>query len=248
MNILRGIQFNFRGLLLGLRTPSLLMLGMLRFVAIIIIGVGAAAVFFAYHQDIMQFIWTKPENLWVLWLWYLISWLLSLILLALTSVVGYFISQILFCVVIMDQMSRITERMITGQEEKPSTLSLPAQMVYLIKQEIPRTTIPVFVTLVVIGVGWLTPLGPFLTIVGPMVAAMFLAWDNTDLLPARRLYAFKERFQLFRQELLFHLGFGLPFLIPLVNILLLSFAPVGATLYQVENGKTKTGTAGAFDG
>ena len=241
MNILRGIRFNFRGLLLGLRTPNLLMLGMLRFVAIIAIGVAAAAVFFAYHQDIMQLIWTKPENLWVLWLWYLISWLLSLILLALTSVLGYFVSQILFCVIIMDQMSRITERMITGQEEKPSTLSLPAQMVYLIKQEIPRTTIPVIVTLVIVVFGWLTPLGPFLTFVGPMVAVMFLAWDNTDLLPARRMYVFKDRYQLFRRELLFHLGFGLPFLIPLVNILLLSFAPVGATLFQVEKGSQQTG-------
>ena len=248
MDILRGIQLNFRGLLLGLRTPRLLMLGLLRFLAFLVIGVGAAAVFFAYHQDIMQLIWTKPESLWVLWLWYLASWLLSLVLLALTSVLGYFLCQVLFCVVIMDQMSRITERLATGQEKKHSNLSFPAQLVYLIKQETPRTIIPVMVTMMIMGVGWLTPLGPFLTIVGPMVAAMFLAWDNTDLLPARRMYPFKERFQLFRRQLMFHLGFGLPFLIPLVNILLLSFAPVGATLYQVEAGKNANGNPGAVDG
>jgi CysZ protein len=34
--------------------------------------------------------------------------------------------------------------------------------------------------------------------------------------------------------LAFHLGFGLPFLIPVLNIVLLSFAPVGATLYFIE--------------
>jgi CysZ protein len=84
------------------------------------------------------------------------------------------------------------------------------------------------------AVGWLTPLGPFLTFGGPLVAAIFLAWDNTDLVPARRLYTFGERFQLLRRHLLFHLGFGLPFLIPLANVLLLSFAPVGATLYQIQ--------------
>lgn len=245
MDILRGIQLNFRGLLLGLRTPSLLMLGLLRFLAFLVIGVGAAALFFAYHQDIMQVIWTKPESLWVLWLWYLASWLLSIVLLALTSVLGYFVCQVLFCVVIMDQMSRITERLVTGQEKKHSNMSFLAQLVYLIKQETPRTIIPVIVTLMVMGVGWLTPLGPVLTIVGPMVAAMFLAWDNTDLLPARRLYPFKERFRLFRRQLMFHLGFGLPFLIPLVNILLLSFAPVGATLYQVETENKTTGNPGA---
>ena len=234
MEILEGIRFNFRGLLLGLRTPRLLILGLLRFAVVLLIGVGAAVVFFAYHQDILQLIWTRPESLWILWLWYLASWLLSLVLLALTSIIGYFLCQILFCVLIMDQMSRITERMLTGEEKKPSNASLMAQLVYLIRQETPRAILPVLITLLIMGIGWLTPLGPFLTVAGPIVAAMFLAWDNTDLLPARRLYPFGERFTLFRRQLLFHLGFGLPFLIPLANVLLLSFAPVGATLYQVE--------------
>lgn len=245
MDILRGIQSNFRGLLFGLRTPSLLMLGLLRFLIVLLIGVGAAAMFFAYHQDMMQLIWTRPESFWILWLWYLASWLLSLVLLALTSVLAYFLCQILFCVVIMDQMSRITERMITGQEKKPTNMSFPAQLVFLVKQETPRAIIPVLVTLLVMGIGWLTPLGPLLTFIGPVVAGMFLAWDNTDLLPARRLYPFAERFRMFRRQLLFHLGFGLPLLIPLVNILLLSFAPVGATLYQVEEEKKDRGQTGS---
>ena len=235
MEILRGIQFNIRGLALGLRTPSLLMLGLLRFLVFLVIGVGAAAIFFVYHQDIMLLIWAKPESLWILWLWYLSSWLLSLVLIALTSIIGYFVCQILFCVVIMDQMSRITERMTTGAEKKPSNLSFLSQLIYLSRQEIPRAIIPVLVTLIIMVIGWLTPLGPFITILGPMVAAMFLAWDNTDLLPARRLTPFNDRFASFRKKWLFHLGFGLLFLVPLANILLLSFAPVGATLYHLES-------------
>lgn len=235
MDILQGIRFNFQGLLLGLRTPRLMMLGLLRFLVFLLIGVGAAVVFFAYHQDLMQLIWTKPESWWVLWIWYLASWIISLLLLSLTSLLGYVVCQVLFCVVIMDQMSRITERMVTGEEKKPVHLAFPAQLVYLVKQETPRTIIPIFVTILLMGIGWLTPLGPFLAFAGPLVAAMFLAWDNTDLLPARRFYSFEDRFRLFRRRLLFHLGFGLPFLIPLANVLLLSFAPVGATLYQIEN-------------
>ena len=236
MEILQGIRFNFRGLLLGLRTPSLLFLGLLRFVVVLMIGVGAAAVFLAYYQDIMQLIWAKPETIWVLWIWYLASGLLSLVLLALTSVLGYFLCQVLFCVLIMDQMSRITERLVSGGEKTPTNLSALGHLVYLVKQEMPRAIVPVLVTLILMAIGWLTPLGPILTVVGPLVAAMFLAWDNTDLLPARRLLPFKERFRLFRNQWTFHLGFGLPFLIPLVNLLLLSFAPVGATLYQIETG------------
>jgi CysZ protein len=241
MDILEGIRCNLRGLLLGLRTPSLLMLGLLRFLMFLVIGVGAAAAFFAYHQDIMQLVWDKPDSLWILWLWYLASWLLSLLLLSLTSVLAYFLCQILFCVVIMDQMSRITERLISGGERKPAAMSFPAQLVHLVRQEVPRAILPVLATLVIMVVGWLTPLGPFLTFVGPLVAAMFLAWDNTDLVPARRMIPFGERFRAFRRQLMFHLGFGLLFLVPLANVLLLSFAPVGATLYQVEKDKTADG-------
>ncbi|MGD9332402.1 MAG: EI24 domain-containing protein [Desulfobacterales bacterium] len=247
MDILKGIRYNFRGLMMGLRTPRLLILGLLRFLVVLLIGVGAAVIFLAYHQDIMQVIWSKPESLWILWLWYIASWLLSLTLLAMTSVLGYFVCQILFCVLIMDQMSRITERLVTGQEKAASKLSLPAQLIYLIKQETPRAIIPVLVTLGLMAIGWLTPLGPVFTVVGPLAAAMFLAWDNTDLLPARRLDPFQDRFQSFRRQLMFHLGFGLPFLIPLANLLLLSFAPIGATLYQIEKDPPHSSAVGPID-
>lgn len=82
--------------------------------------------------------------------------------------------------------------------------------------------------------GWFTPLGPLLTVVGSMVAAVFLAWDNTDLIPARGLQPFGRRFKSLGKTLPFHLGFGLPFLIPVLNLLFLSFAPVGATLYHLD--------------
>ena len=83
--------------------------------------------------------------------------------------------------------------------------------------------------------GWLTPLGPFVAIISSAVAAVFLSWDNTDLVPARRLDPFGRRFKFLLKNLPFHLGFGLLFIIPVVNILFLSFAPVGATLYYVDN-------------
>jgi CysZ protein len=45
---------------------------------------------------------------------------------------------------------------------------------------------------------------------------------------------FGERFRILKRNLSFHLGFGLPFLIPLLNIVFLAFAPVGATLYYID--------------
>jgi len=60
------------------------------------------------------------------------------------------------------------------------------------------------------------------------------AFHNFLLVPARRLYPFKTRFKFFYKNLPFHLGFGLLFLIPIASIFFLSFSPVGATLYYIE--------------
>lgn len=233
MAFIQGIRLNFQGFLLGLRTPRLLMLGVLRFAVILLIFVGAAAFFFAYQDDIIQFIWAKPASAWVIWLWYLVSGLISLILLGVATVIGYFIAQVLFSVVIMDAMSRITERVVTGKEIPPPAMPFFPHLIFLVRQEIPRAVLPVVLALALMVLGWLTPLGPVVTILSPTIAALFLAWDYTDLVPARRMLAFNARFQLFRQHLLFHLGFGLLFLVPLLNLLLLSFAPVGATLFHI---------------
>jgi len=234
MNLIKGIKYNIRGLALGLKTPRLLLLGLIRFFVVILITIAAASLILVYHQAILDFMWSKPQSSWILWLWYLLSWLLSAVLVGLSTVLSYLVSQILFSVLIMDLMSRITEASVTGKVQAPSHIPLWQQFLFLIKQEIPRATIPVLITLLLIMVGWLTPLGPVVTVVSSAIAVIFLAWDNTDLIPARRLVPFGERFRMLRRTLPFHLGFGLLFLIPFLNILFLSFAPVGATLYFID--------------
>ena len=237
MNLISGIKYNLRGLGLGLKNPRLLLLGLIRFVLVIIITMVAASLILVYHQEILNSLWSRPDSNWLLWLWHLLSWLLSAVLVGLSAVISFLISQILFSVLIMDIMSRITEKSITGAVLEPNKVPVWKQFLFLVKQEIPRATIPVLLTLLLILVGWLTPLGPVVTILSSAIAVIFLAWDNTDLIPARRLIPFSERFRVLRRTLLFHLGFGLLFLIPFLNILFLSFAPVGATLYYIDKNK-----------
>ncbi len=234
MNLLSGINYNLRGLWLGIKTPKLLVLGLIRFAAVVIISILAASLILVYHEKILHLIWAKPASQWILWLWYVLSWLLSLFLVGLSAILSYLVSQILFSVFIMDYMSRITERMLVGEEHEPEKVSVLRQLSYLVKQEIPRTILPVLIALLLMVVGWLTPLGPVLAILSSGIVVIFLAWDNTDLVPARRLNPFKQRFNLLMKSLTFHLGFGLLFLIPVLNILFLSFAPVGATIYFVD--------------
>lgn len=234
MNLFSGIVYNFKGLWLGIRSPRLLLLGILRFAIVAIITVVLSGLILSKHADILALLWQQPESPWIVWVWHVASWLLSLLLVGISAVVAYLLAQVLFAVFIMDLMSRITERIVTGQKATVPNAPIITQMGFLIRQEIPRNIIPVVLTLLIIVLGWFTPLGPFLTVLGPMVAAIFLAWDNTDLIPARNLQPFGQRFKILKKTLLFHLGFGLPFLIPVLNLLFLSFAPVGATMYYLE--------------
>lgn len=222
---------------MGLKTPKLLMLGLIRFLIVILITIFVAGLILVYHQEILSIMWSKPESQWVTWLWYLLSWLLSAVLLGLSAVISFLVSQILFSVLIMDMMSRITEKKVTGHIQEASKAPWWQQFLFLVKQEIPRATVPVLLSLLLMIIGWLTPLGPIITILSSAVAVIFLAWDNTDLTPARQLVPFKERFRSLMRSLLFHLGFGVLFLIPVLNILFLSFAPVGAALYHIDKNK-----------
>ena len=234
MDLFSGIVYNLRGLGMGLKTAKLLFLGLIRIAVVIVITIFAAGLILAYHQEILGLIWAKPESRWIIWLWHLFSWLLSLVLVGLSAILSYLVSQILFSVFIMDQMSRITEKMITGHIKEPENMSGLQHFFYLIKQEIPRAILPVLLTLLFTLASLLTPFGPIVAIISSGAAVIFLAWDNTDLIPARRIEPFNTRFKLLMRTLLFHLGFGILFLIPGLNIIFLSFAPVGATIYFVD--------------
>jgi CysZ protein len=217
-----------------MKTPSLLMLGLLRFFVVFVLTLFLSGLILYWHDAILALIWQAPDSGWLLYLWNLVSWLLSILLAAIAMVLSYLIAQLFFGVFIMDYMSRITERIILGQEVSPDQGSWLGLFVYLVRQEIPRAILPVLITLVIMLVGLFTPVGPIIFVLSSLTAGVFLAWDNTDLIPARRMVPFRGRITFLRQNLLFHLGFGVLFLIPWLNILFLSFAPVGATLYFID--------------
>ena len=237
MELFRGIAYNVRGLVLGLRTPRLLFLGMMRFLVVVVLALFFSGLILFWHQELLNLVWTMPEPGWLLYLWKMVSWVVSLFLSGLACLFSYLVAQIFFCVFIMDSMSRITERLVTGVEVAPQGGSPAAMVFHLIKQEIPRAVIPVLAMVVLMLLGFLTPFGPAIALVSSLVAVTFLAWDNTDLVPARRLSPFKIRFGRFKRNIFFHLGFGLWFLVPWLNIVFLSFAPVGGTLYFLETEK-----------
>ena len=239
MDLVNGFLYNVRGLSMGIKTGKLLFWGLLRFTIFIIVTLIFATLILMFDQDILNLIWSRPESQWILWLWYILSWMLSLLLIGLSAILSYIISQLLFSVMVMDHMSRMTESIVTGMVREPTEISSFKLFSHLLKQEIPRTILPVMVSILLLFLGLLVPFGSILMILSSGIAIVFLAWDNTDLIPARRLVPFGTRFRFLLKSLIFHIGFGLPFLIPGLNILFLSFAPVGATLFYLERQDTK---------
>jgi CysZ protein len=234
MGLVEGIRFNLQGLVFGLKKPRLFFWGMLRFVVVILMTLIISGFILIYHQEILDLVWDQPQSKWLLWLWYVVSWLLTLILIGLSAIFSYLLAQIVFAVYVMDHMSQITEQLQTGTVKASPQGSFWGHFIYLLKQEIPRAILPLGLIFMITLIGWLTPIGSIIAMASSAVAAAFLAWDNTDLVPARRMQPFGERFKLFRRNFFFHLGFGALFLVPFLNILLLSFAPVGATLYYLD--------------
>ncbi|MCD4743820.1 MAG: EI24 domain-containing protein [Desulfobacteraceae bacterium] len=235
MNLLKGIEYNFKGFLMGIKNPTLLFLGILRFVVVIFLAILLSGAVFYFHNQILNLIWEMPESGFFIYLWKIVSWIIAIFLASIAALIAYFIAQFLFCVFIMDYMSRKVENIITGKEIYPDNTSYLTLFFYLIKQEIPRALLPMILSFIIMFIGFLTPLGSLIAIISSIVAVTFLAWDNTDLVPARRMLPFNKRLKYLRKNIMFHIGFGLLFLIPVLNILFLSFAPVGATLYYIEN-------------
>ncbi|MBF0121038.1 MAG: EI24 domain-containing protein [Desulfobacterales bacterium] len=235
MNFFNGIIYNFKGLWLGLKTPKLLFLGLSRFLITFVLTLFLIGFIFVYHQKILSLIWVKPESALIV-LWYIVSLLVTFFLIGISLLLAYLISQVFFGVLIMDAMSSITERIVCGHEkEAHSSSSFLKKSIYVIKQEIPRSIIPFLLLFLFTAFSWITPFGIIFTILSTCLSLIFLSWDNTDLAPARRFIPFKERFNFLMRNIGFHLGFGILFLIPILNILMLSFAPVGATLFYIDN-------------
>ena len=237
MGLIAGIRYNIRGVALAIKTPSLLVLGLIRFGVVFLLTILLSGLVLYWRNEILSMLWQMPDGQWVGYLWHVVSWLLGLVLAALAMVVSYLIAQVFFCVFIMDYMSRITERIVLGKEPAIAQSSYFQFFIYLIRQEIPRAVIPVTISLVLLVLGLFTPLSIVILLLSSVTAGLFLAWDNTDLVPARRMVPFRERVGFLRKNLMFHIGFGLLFLVPWLNILFLSFAPVGATLYVIDREK-----------
>jgi len=235
MGFFYGLWCHIEALKIFKQQKSLIFWALLRFIVLIVLFVILSTIAISYNKEVLQLFWIKPENYFLLILWYILLFLTSIVLMFVAGIISYIISQVLFGVLIADHMSILTERIITGNVTNPQ-MNL-RHLIFLVKQEIPRTFIPLIITSAIMVFGWILPLGVVLVVASVLISCLFTAWDYTDLVPARALYSFKERFGIFKKEILGHLGFGLPFAIPFLNVVLFSIGPVSGTLFYLKKKK-----------
>jgi CysZ protein len=241
MGFFYGLWCHIEALKIFRQKKSLIFWASLRFITLIVLFVILSAIAISNNREVLQLLWLKPQNYFLVILWYLLLFITSIILMFAAGIISYIISQILFGVLIADHMSILTESIVTGKITNPQ-MSL-GHLIFLIKQEIPRTFIPLITTSAIMVFGWILPLGVVLVVASVLLSCLFTAWDYTDLVPARALYSFKERFGMFKKDILGHLGFGLPFAVPFLNVLLFSMGPVSGTLFYLrkhKDGASKT--------
>ncbi len=230
MGIWYGFRCHWDAMALLKKERSLLLWGLSRFLLILGLTVVFTWLAVSYNHEIFGLIWQRPETGWARHLWTLLLWLFTLKLIILGTILAYIVSQGVFGALIADHMSQLTQRAL-GFETRPSSMGGLKHMVFIVKQEIPRVFVPVLPSVSVMILGWMIPFGFVPVILSGLVTSAFLAWDYTDLVPARELWTFSQRWAFFKKNLLGHIVLGLPFLIPFLNIFLLSLGPVSGTIF-----------------
>ncbi len=190
-----------------------------------LIGVVAAGAFFLeYHSQLLKFFLFEPGQGWFwVFVYYLAYLLFHLTALVVVLLLGVSITNIVAAPV-YEQISEAIERdLYPGQLVSLSFW----QSLRLIPEEIKKALLTLILSLALFLI-------PGLNLLAAFGSAFLLAWDFYDYPFARRGLALKERIRHARQDFFAILGLSLWFLIPLVQVVLVPLAVVGATMLGLE--------------
>lgn len=119
---------------------------------------------------------------------------------------------------------RLANEAVPAGAAAPSSLPFWRSMVEEAKKAVFVAAVPLLLVFVPV-------VGPLLA---PLAAAVLLAFDFVDFSLCRDKPRFADRLRVMVRQPFLLLGFGLPLLIPVVNIVLFPFAILGSTLLYLE--------------
>ncbi len=197
-----------------------------------LLGVVVAGAFFLeYHADLVKFFLFEPGQGWFwVFVYYLAYLLFHLTALVVVLLLGVCVTNI-FAAPIYEQISEGIEREL--YPDQYVSLSF-WQSLRLIPEEIKKALLTLILSLALFVV-------PGLNLLAAFGSAFLVAWDFYDYPFARRGLALTVRVRHARQDFFAILGLSVWFLIPIVQIVLVPMAVVGATILGLEKLQRDTG-------
>ncbi|RLB82021.1 MAG: hypothetical protein DRH17_07130 [Deltaproteobacteria bacterium] len=224
-----GWRFHIKGIRFAFQHPSFLILSTLPFLITLGLYIFAFYMFMLYADDLLRMVWHMDLNEssryvgWLYWAYmHVVKFFLYLVVLVIMFYSFIVISNIL--------ASPVYDYICTRYERLDSYHAQPAQGVSPVKgiwktmkEEIKKAVLMLIVPLPLIFVPVVG------TLLGFVVAAVFIAWDYVDFSLSRDYPLLKDRIKALWRYKFFLFGFGCPLMIPLVGLAIMPFAILGST-------------------
>lgn len=227
----RGLYAHVRGFRFALAHKGYLLLTAVPFALTLLLYAVGIGVFAANDDTLLSLVWSPRaagEGAALGVLYWLYVHVAKAVLYAMVFMLLYFLFMVVANILASPVYDTIAGRMLRqlrGEHTAPEpTLSIWRTMLEEGKKAVFVAVLPLLLVLVPI-------VGQFLA---PLAAAALLAFDFLDFAYARDEPRFAHRLRTMARHPLTLLGFGLPLLVPLLNIVLFPCAICGATLLYLD--------------
>lgn len=223
-----GLAAHAHGIRFALARKGYLGLAAIPFLLTVLLYVLGFAVFASHSDTLLGLLWTPDQTAPAGYFMAALAWLYVHVIKYLLYLLAFTLMYFLFMVTanilaapLYEHIATRLAREATGDAatEAPA-LSLWRTMIEELKKAFFVAAVPLLLVFIpLIG-----------QILAPIAAAMLLAYDFVDYPLCLDAPRFADRLRALRRRPLLLLGFGLPLLVPLLNLLLFPFAILGACL------------------
>jgi CysZ protein len=229
-----GWRFHIKGIRFAFQHLSFLALSILPFVLALSLYVFAFYLFTLYADDLLGMLWhleNGESSRYVGWLYWAYIHLVKALLYVIVLVIMFYtfivISNILASPVYDHLVSRY-QRAYHPDAYAAQTTSSKKGILAVMKEEVKKAALMLAVPLLLLLIPVIGAL------LGFVVAGLFIAWDYVDFSLSKDYPLLKDRIKALWRHKAFFLGFGFPLLIPLLGLVILPFAILGATILYFD--------------
>ena len=224
-----GWRFHIKGIRFAFQHLSFLALSALPFVIALCLYVFAFYLFTQYADDLLGILWhleSGESSRYVGWLYWAYIHLVKVLLYIVILVVMFYTFIVLANILaspVYDYLVSRYQRTYYPDAHAARAISPVKGILFVMKEEVKKAALMLVIPLLLLLIPVIGPL------LGFVVAALFIAWDYVDFSLSRDYPLLKDRIKALWRHKAFFLGFGCPLLIPLLGLVILPFAILGAT-------------------